>query len=112
MGNTFWKSTEREVAKMFGTTRIGTREGGPAPDFENDWIVGEVCTHDYPEWILKELAQAERRKTDRDKLRLLVIHAKQGKLNDSLVVMRLGQFRDWFLNEGKVVELKEDQVVD
>ena len=82
---------------MFGTCRIGTREGGPAPDWENDWTVGEVVCHPIPEWILAELAQAERRVTDRQKLRLLVIHQKGQDLDKALVVLRLGQFRDWFL---------------
>jgi len=81
---------------MFGTRRIGTREGGPAPDFENSWVVGEVVCHAIPEWILAELAQAERRQADRPKLRLLAIHKKGDDLDNALVVMRLSQFRDWF----------------
>ena len=71
MPNTYWKTIERRVAGIFGATRIGTREGGPAPDWESDWTVGEVVCHEVPRWILDEMAQAERRVTDRDKLRLL-----------------------------------------
>lgn len=111
MSDKFWKAIERKVARIFGTTRIGTREGGPAPDLENSWIVGEVCCHRIPQWILDELAQAERRPTDRDKIRLLVIHHKGKKLDDALVVMRLWQFQDWFLNEGKMIELKEEMIL-
>ena len=97
MADKFWKAIERRVARLFGTTRIGTREGGPAPDFENSWTVGEVVCHEVPKWILDELAQAERRQTDRPKLRLLVIHEKGQGLGEALVVMRLGEFRDRFL---------------
>lgn len=97
MPNTYWKSIERRIARLFGTRRIGTREGGPAPDWESDWTIGETVCHPIPRWILKELAQAERRPTDRDKLRLLVIHQKGQDLDKALVVMRLGQFRDWYL---------------
>jgi hypothetical protein len=99
MPDKFWKAIERRVARMFGTERIGTREGGQAPDWENDWTVGEVVCHPIPAWILKELAQAERRRTDHDKLRLLVIHEKGQDLDEALVVMRLGQFTDWFLGD-------------
>ncbi len=97
MPNTYWKSIERRIARMFGTRRIGTREGGPAPDFENGWVVGEVVCHPVPKWILAELAQAERRQSDHPKLRLLVIHEKGDDLDNALVVMRLSQFRDRFL---------------
>ena len=99
MPNTYWKTIERRIARMFGTERIGTREGGPAPDWENEWAVGEVVCHPVPRWILAELAQAERRPTERPKLRLLVIHEKRQPLDSALVVMRLGQFQEWFLNK-------------
>ncbi len=110
MPNTYWKSIERRIARMFGSRRIGTREGGPAPDFENSWVVGEVVCHPVPKWILTELAQAERRQTDRPKLRLLVIHEKGQPLEAALVVMRMGQFTEWFLrtNEQGKVKLRTD----
>ena len=101
--NTYWKSIERRVARLFGTERIGTREGGPAPDFENSWVVGEVVCHPVPKWILAELAQAEQRQADCPKLRLLVIHEKGDDLDKALVVARLGDFGDWFLEEGPTV---------
>jgi len=102
MPDKYWKAIERRVARLFGTERIGTREGGPAPDWENDWTVGEVVCKDIPKWILAELAQAERREVDRPKLRLLVIHEKGQPLDSALVVMRLGQFREWFVEEEAV----------
>ena len=99
MPDRYWKAIERRVARLFDTRRIGTREGGPAPDWENDWTVGEVVCHPIPEWILKELAQAEQRVTDHPKLRLLVIHEKGQELDKALLVMRLGQFRERFVRE-------------
>ena len=106
MPNTYWKSIERRIARMFSTRRIGTREGGPAPDFENGWVVGEVICHPVPKWILVELAQAERRQTDRPKLRLLVIHEKGQPLEAALVVMRLEQFTEWFLSTNELGKVK------
>ena len=97
MPDNYWKAIERRIARIFGTERIGTREGGPAPDWENDWTVGEVVCHPVPKWILQELAQAERRETDCPKLRLLVIHQKGEPLDSALVIMRLSEFREWFL---------------
>ncbi len=108
MPDRYWKAIGRRIAHLFGTRRIGTREGGPAPDFENSWVVGEVVCHPIPEWILKELAQAERRVTDRQKLRLLVIHEKGQDLDNALVVMRLSQFRDWFLADESHAEIEAE----
>ena len=97
MPNRYWKTIERRIARLFGTERIGTREGGQAPDFENGWVVGEVVCHQVPKWIVDELAQAERRVTDKEKVRLLLIHQKGEDLDRALVVVRLSQFQDWFL---------------
>ncbi len=108
MPNTYWKTIERRIARIFDTERIGTREGGPAPDWENEWTVGEVVCHPIPEWILKELVQAERKVTERPKLRLLVIHEKGQDLDNSLVVMRLSQFRDWFLADESHAEIEAE----
>jgi len=99
MPDRYWKAIERRVARLFDTRRIGTREGGPAPDWENDWTVGEVVCHPIPRWIYRELAQAERRVTERPKLRLLVIHEKGQELDKALLVMRLGQFMERFVRE-------------
>ncbi len=99
MPDKYWKAIERRVARLFGTERIGTREGGQAPDWENDWTVGEVVCHPVPKWLTEELAQAERRVTDRPKLRLLVVHEKGQDFDKALVVMRLGQFREWFVEK-------------
>ncbi len=112
MPNTYWKTIERRIARLFGTRRIGTREGGPAPDWENEWTVGEVVCHPIPEWILEELAQAERRVTERLKLRLLVIHEKGQDLDNALVVMRLGQFKDWFLGNGSSQHKAQAEIVN
>ena len=109
MPDTYWKSIERRVARLFGTQRIGTREGGPAPDAENSWAVVEVVCHPVPKWILAELAQSERRETDRSKLRLLVIHEKGDDLNDALVVMRLHGFSEWFLDKNTTQDRGEDE---
>ncbi len=96
MPNTYWKSIERRIARLFGAERIGTREGGPAPDFENRWVISEVVCHPIPRWILGELAQAEARPTNRPKLRLLVIHEKGQNLDNALVVTRLAQLWSGF----------------
>ena len=111
MPNTYWKSIERRIARLFGTHRIGTREGGQATDWESSWTVGEVVCHEIPKWVLAELAQSERRQTDCPKLRLLIIHEKGQDLDQALVILRLGQFRDWFLGNESINHKAQREIV-
>lgn len=99
MADKFWKAVERRVAKLFGTERIGAKNGNNQPDFVNDWLVGEVVCHDVPKWIRDEHRQALYHRQSRNlwhHLPILVIHEKgEDELTD-LVVLRLTDFVDWF----------------
>lgn len=100
MADKFWKAVERRIAKLFGTERIGAKNGDCQPDFVNDWLVGEVVCHDVPKWIRAEHSQAIFRaevisQTD-NKLPILVIHEKGEDASTDLVVLRLTDFVDWF----------------
>jgi hypothetical protein len=59
MGDTFWKSKERRIlAAYFGCERIGAT-GKRSPDGRTENTAIEVFTHPIPEWMLRELRQAE-----------------------------------------------------
>lgn len=99
MADKFWKAVERRIAKLFGTERIGAKNGNCQPDFVNDWLVGEVVCHDLPQWVWTEYSQATLRAHElRDKTRLpiLVIHEKNGLVEDDVVMLRLNDFVEWF----------------
>ena len=46
--------------------------------------------------------------TEWPKLRLLVIHEKGQDLDKALVLMKLGQFRDWFLADESHAEIEAE----
>ena len=109
MADKFWKAVERRIAKLFGTERIGAKNGNCQPDFINDWLVGEVVCHAVPKWIRAEHRQAidrvEKYRTQAstegdkqfvDRLPILVIHEKGEDASTDLVVLRLTDFVDWF----------------
>jgi hypothetical protein len=99
LADKFWKAVERRIAKLFGTERIGAKNGNCQPDFINDWLVGEVVCHAVPKWIRAEHKQALDRAyllVDQDRLPILVIHEKGGSNDDDLVVLKLNDFTAWF----------------
>ena len=99
MADKFWKAVERRIAKLFGTERIGAKNGNCQPDFINGWLVGEVVCHAVPKWIRAEHKQAINRAyelVDTDRLPILVIHEKGEDASTDLVVMKLDDFTAWF----------------
>jgi hypothetical protein len=98
LADKFWKAVERRIAKLFGTERIGAKNGNCQPDFINDWLVGEVVCHEVPKWIRAEHKQALDRAADEidQHLPILVIHEKGGSNDDDLVVLKLTDFTAWF----------------
>ena len=68
--------------------------GKDTPDVVTPWIVAE-CKHrqTLPRWIVDALANA-RRHAGSDKLGIAVLH-EHGR-HDSLVVLSLADFVDWF----------------
>jgi hypothetical protein len=122
MADKFWKAVERRIAKLFGTERIGAKNGNCQPDFINDWLVGEVVCHAVPKWIRAEHEQAIRRVREVkatssldgreyvEKLPILVIHEKGEDASTDLVVLRLSDFVDWF-GSVKPGRLNEDDTI-
>jgi hypothetical protein len=98
MADKFWKAVERRIAKLFGTERIGAKNGNCQPDFINEWLVGEVVCHAVPKWVRDEHRQALDRAAMfvNEKLPILVIHEKGEDASTDLVVLRLSDFVDWF----------------
>jgi hypothetical protein len=111
MADKFWKAVERRIAKLFGTERIGAKNGNCQPDFINEWLVGEVVCHDVPKWVRDEHQQALDRAAMfvNEKLPILVIHEKGEDASTDLVVLRLSDFVDWFGSVGPLkIKNEED----
>ena len=104
MPNATWKNTERAVAKALGGQRISNHALGlRTPDVETEALSGEVKHREtLPQWLKGAMAQAETNATP-GKLPIVVLHVKGQRHDNDLVVVRLGQFVEWF-GEVKIEE--------
>jgi hypothetical protein len=90
-----WKRTEQRVADILGAKHTAVR-GKHVPDAKSDWLVVEVKHREQlPGWILSALKQAQNFARD-DQLAIAVLHEKGARVANSLVVMKLSDFHDWF----------------
>lgn len=95
MPNATWKATERRVARIFGGRRLGPT-GSDTPDVKSHWLSIEVKHRAaLPGWIVEALDKA-RRGAGPDQLGILVMHEAGQRSDGDLVVMTLGDFREWF----------------
>lgn len=103
---TAWKRTERAVAGRLGgerTSKAGL--GVNAPDVETEnWSIEVKHRQSLPVWLTDALAQATRN-ASAGKLPLVVLHESGRRHVDDLVMLRLGDFEQWF---GDVPTPKDD----
>ena len=96
MPNATWKEHERRTARTLGGRRVGPTEYAGADVVVGDppWLVVE-CKHRkrLPNWLKDALAQA-RATAGPNQLGIAVLY-ERGR-HDSLVVMSLSDFADWF----------------
>jgi hypothetical protein len=94
-----WKRTEREVAKHIGGRRVPItgRGRGDVPDIAHTWLSPEVkCRGVVPAWLEEALVQAKAA-AKQDQLPVAIIHKVGQEHADDLVVLRLKDFKDWFV---------------
>jgi hypothetical protein len=93
-----FKATERATARLLGGVRVPVtgRQRGSAPDVEHPWLSVE-CKHrkSLPAWILDAMAQA-RAAAREDQLPVAILHEAGRRHADSLVLVRLADFVEWF----------------
>ncbi len=91
-----WKHCEREIAKRLGARRVGPT-GIATPDVVvGDWLLVEVKHRKtLPAWLLGALDQVEQHATEAQ-LPIAVLHGERMRYDDSLVVLRLDDFVEWF----------------
>lgn len=119
MSDKLWKSVERRIAKYLGGERVPVtgRQRGSAPDIKHNWLSIEVKQRDkLPEWIHEAMDQAEKSAIwdvpsvegttmvsslasalQRKQLPVSILHQTGNRIEDAYVVMRLKDFREWFV---------------
>ncbi len=100
-----WKRDESEIARLLGGERVPVtgRQRGYRPDIEHPWLALEVKSWAHlPQRVADALDQAEKaaafakRREAVEKLPVAIIHGKSSHRGNSLVVMRLDDFLEWF----------------
>jgi len=93
--NTTWKGTERRIAAALEGQRVGP-SGKSTADVVTAWLSVE-CKHrrELPKWIKSAVAQA-RAAAGPGQLGIAVLHEKHKRGDDDLVLIRLGDFVEWF----------------
>lgn len=105
MPDKVWKRVERDVAAYFGGERRGADfrdESGGKNDILKEGYSIEVKHRKSPRWgeITAAVKQAKDAAEPGD-IACAVIHQKGSKIKNSLVVMTLEDFIDWFVNESE-----------
>jgi len=93
-----WKATERKIAAVLGGRRIPVtgRARGDAPDVAHPWLAIEVKHWaQLPARVTAAMRQAEAA-AHPGQLPIAVIHGAGERIQRALVVMRLGEFVEWF----------------
>jgi len=105
---TTWKAHERRTAAALGGQRLGAT-GESNPDVLTSWLAVE-CKHraKLPEWETTALAKI-RWQAGEDRLGVVVLH--QAGSRDSVVMLSLKDFRDWFgpvpADDGEALDVDE-----
>ena len=100
-----WKRNERRQAEMLGGERVPItgRQRGSAPDIKHAWLAIESKSRKaIPGWLREAMEQAEASKRE-NQLPVAIVHTVGERHPQDLIVMRLGDFIDWFCG-GTVVD--------
>jgi Holliday junction resolvase len=100
-----WKPVERKLAAMLGGVRVPVsgRQRGYAPDIEHPWLALEVKSRKrMPVFLREAMDQAvkardwHQRLHASSKMPMVVIHADDTHYDNSMVVVRLKDAREWW----------------
>lgn len=90
-----WKRTERRVAHLLNGERTGNH-GTATEDVQHAWLSVEVKhRRQLPGWLTGAMQQAQRN-APAGRLPVVVLHAHGARAVNDLVVLRMGDFLDWF----------------
>lgn len=90
-----WKRHERTVARRLNGRRVGP-SGTSTADVVNDWLSVECKDRKVlPEWIKDAMQQSVAAATP-SQLAIVVLHEAGQRHDNDLVVLRLGDFEQWF----------------
>ena len=98
MPNKTWKKHELRVAAKLNGRRVGN-SGRNTEDVTHAWLSIECkARKSLPAWLKTAMTQA-RVNADEDKLPIVVLHERNQRSANDLVVIRMADFQEWFAND-------------
>jgi hypothetical protein len=94
-----WQTAERRIAQMLGLRKVGNR-GTSTPDAVGGHLVAEIKhrrSRGIPQWAMDAL-QGARQHAGPHRLGVLVVHREGQRYEDSILLMRLGDYADWYVS--------------
>ena len=93
---TTWKHAERQIAKRLNGRRVPVSGRAGQPDITHPWLSIEVKhRRRLPQWLSRALMQAEQSAAP-GQLAVCVLHEAGTRYGQSLVLLRLADFEEWF----------------
>jgi hypothetical protein len=91
-----WKHAERQIAKRLGGRRVPVSGRAGQPDIAHPWLSIEVKhRRRLPQWLSVAMEQAEQSAAP-GQLAVCVLHESGTRYGQSLVLVRLADFEEWF----------------
>ncbi len=91
-----WKAVERRIAERLNGRRVPVSGRAGQPDIAHPWLSIEVKhRRRLPQWLTGALQQAEWA-AQPGQLPIAVLHEHGQRYREALVVVRLGDFQEWF----------------
>jgi len=91
-----WKAIELMICRIFGGERAG-KEGRHGCDCKDTGHYAVQVKHrTCPKWLIDAMEQTIR-DAEEGQLPVLVLHPKGANIHDSIVMIRLSEFREWHL---------------
>jgi len=101
MSNKTWKAVELKICRMLGGDRTGPT-GRDTSDCVHPWLGVEIKTRKrVPGYIRDWVEQAKSNIKLPGRLPIVVWHQTGDRYTDALVLLRLGDFLDWFVGGRK-----------
>lgn len=93
-----WKDLERRLAKLLGGTRAGNTGAAGADVLVGDWLAIEAkYKAELPQWLKHADDQVQAAAGPR-RLGMVVLFERGRRTGDSLCLLRLKDFEEWFGN--------------
>ena len=96
MPSSHWKAIELAICRAFGGIRAGPQGKKGADCLKTGHYAVQIKHRTCPKWLINAMDQAVR-DAKNGQLPVVALHPKGKSIDDTLVIFRLKEFREWHL---------------